>query len=167
VKSAWNSAFLYTQFEFFNKMFFGLISTFCTLYLQMRRKRLKAIQNVSVGESRFCYGVWNLNLYHPRISRRRRRRRKRRRRRSPRSGNGPAPLLVPAQVPVQAPVQAAAVAHVSCLLFSRSLFLNHQILLPLILQQSKFLCYFTLLCSVVDPRSRVFSPRDPGCMESQ
>jgi hypothetical protein len=28
-------------------MFFGLISTFCTLYLQMRRKRLKAIQNVS------------------------------------------------------------------------------------------------------------------------
>ncbi len=41
-KSAWNSAIFDTHIEFFNKTnFFALISTFCTLWLQMRRKRVK------------------------------------------------------------------------------------------------------------------------------
>ena len=45
-KSAWNSAFFYTHIEFLNKNFFALISTFCTLWLQMRRKRLKKTENL-------------------------------------------------------------------------------------------------------------------------
>ncbi len=46
-KSAWNSAFFDTYIEFFNKkIFFALISTFCTLWLQMRRKRLKKTENL-------------------------------------------------------------------------------------------------------------------------
>ncbi len=41
-KSAWNSALFDTHIEFFNNIFFlALISTFCKLWLQMRRKRLK------------------------------------------------------------------------------------------------------------------------------
>ncbi len=46
-KSAWNSAFFDTHIEFFNKNFFlAFISTFCTLWLQMRRKRLKKTENL-------------------------------------------------------------------------------------------------------------------------
>ncbi len=41
-KSAWNSAFFDTQIEFF----FALISTFCILWLEMRRKRLKKTENL-------------------------------------------------------------------------------------------------------------------------
>ncbi len=40
-KSAWNSAFFDTFFDFFQKKFLGHISTFFELWLQMRRKRLK------------------------------------------------------------------------------------------------------------------------------
>jgi hypothetical protein len=40
-KSAWNSAFYDTHLEILNKNFFALISTFCKLWLQMRRKWLK------------------------------------------------------------------------------------------------------------------------------
>jgi hypothetical protein len=46
-KSAWNSAFVDTHLEFFDtKMVFALFSTFCTLWLQMRRKRLEKTENL-------------------------------------------------------------------------------------------------------------------------
>ena len=45
-KSAWNSAFFDTHTEFFDKIFFALFGTFCTLWLQMRRKRLKKMENL-------------------------------------------------------------------------------------------------------------------------
>ncbi len=46
-KSVWNSAFFDTQIEFFQKIFFCFfISTFCKLWLQMRRKRLKKTENL-------------------------------------------------------------------------------------------------------------------------
>ncbi len=45
-KSAWNSAFFDTHIEFFYQKVFALISTFCTLWLQMRRKRLKKTENL-------------------------------------------------------------------------------------------------------------------------
>jgi hypothetical protein len=46
-KSAWNSAFFDTFFDFFKKKFFlGHISTFFELWLQMRRKRLKKSENL-------------------------------------------------------------------------------------------------------------------------
>ncbi len=47
LKSAWNSAFFDTHIEFFNKkIVFALISFFCTLWLQMRRKRQKKTENL-------------------------------------------------------------------------------------------------------------------------
>ncbi len=46
-KSVWNSAFFVTHIEFFiNEKFFALISTFCKLWLQMPRKRLKKTENL-------------------------------------------------------------------------------------------------------------------------
>ncbi len=46
-KSAWNSAFFDTHFELKKKKkIFALISTFCTLWLHMRRKRLKKTENL-------------------------------------------------------------------------------------------------------------------------
>ncbi len=46
-KSAWNSAFFDTFFDFFKKKFFFChISTFFELWLQMRRKRLKKTENL-------------------------------------------------------------------------------------------------------------------------
>ncbi len=46
-KSAWNSAFFDTFYDFFKKkIFLGHISTFFELWLQMRRKRLKKTENL-------------------------------------------------------------------------------------------------------------------------
>ncbi len=46
-KSAWNSAFFDTFFDFFKQKFFkGHICTFFKLWLQMRRKRLKKTENL-------------------------------------------------------------------------------------------------------------------------
>ena len=45
-KSVWNSAFFIPKLNFLIKIFFALISTFCTLWLQMRRKRLKKTENL-------------------------------------------------------------------------------------------------------------------------
>ena len=45
-KSAWNSAFFDTFFDFFKKIFLGHNSTFFELWLQMRRKRLKITENL-------------------------------------------------------------------------------------------------------------------------
>ncbi len=46
-KSAWNSAFFDTFFDFFQKkIFLGHISTFFELWLHMRRKRLKKTENL-------------------------------------------------------------------------------------------------------------------------
>ncbi len=56
-KSAWNSAFLIFFFYFFpQKFFWGHISTFCKLWSQMRRKRLKKSKNV------FCKCALHLNF---------------------------------------------------------------------------------------------------------
>ncbi len=46
-KSAWNSGFFNTQIEFLKEnFFFALFSTFCKLWLQMRRKRLRKTENL-------------------------------------------------------------------------------------------------------------------------
>ena len=46
-KSAWNSGFFHTFFDFFKKkIFLGHICTFFELWLQMRRKRLKKTENL-------------------------------------------------------------------------------------------------------------------------
>ncbi len=46
-KSAWNYAFFDTFFDFFQKkIFYGHISTFFKLWLQMRRKRRKKTENL-------------------------------------------------------------------------------------------------------------------------
>ncbi len=45
-KSAWNSAFFDTFFDLKKKNFLGHIGTFFELWLQMRRKRLKKMENL-------------------------------------------------------------------------------------------------------------------------
>ena len=56
-KSAWNSGFFDIFLDFFQKKFsLGHISTFCKLWSQMRKKRLKKSKNV------FCKCVLDFNF---------------------------------------------------------------------------------------------------------